>query len=188
MSWRNRWRHVWNWLMGKRIVHTCRRRGRVMVRTGRNSSRRTTGGQWYIQSYERQAGPPPLPRCARGQLDDPLVELRVARYDGDALAAARRWYERAHGPLAASHELELVCVYDPDLPAEDGPRMAYRPNEVFEVEYPWLCDGYDGPRFTGYFGTWYGSGYLTPGEAMDFEIFWTIGSEARPLPPQGASW
>ena len=187
-SFRKRIRLVWNWIMGKRIRHTCRKRGRVLVKTGRNSANRNSGGQWYIQRYESTHGTPPLPRCCRGSLDNPGAELQVERFGGDELALARRWYESNHGPLEEGQKLDLVCVFDPGDDPRAVPLMQYRSDEVFEIEYPWLSSYYDGPEFVSYFGTWYGQSRLQDEDTMDFEIFWDVKSQARPLPDYGASW
>jgi hypothetical protein len=114
--------------------------------------------------------------------------LMVERCSGTDLAQARRWYEKQHGPLPDGQELELVCVFDPNDHAPESRSMRYRPNEVFEIEYPWLSSQYQGPAFASYFGTWYGAGSLGEEDTMDFEIFWQVGRDARPLPRWGASW
>jgi hypothetical protein len=181
-------RLVWNWIQGKRITVTDPERGRVMVRTGRNSANRNTGGQWYLQSYEKANGPPPLPRCSRGRLDDPETVFEVKRFTGEKLNQARRWFESRHGKLNGSQDLMLACVYEPNGEDPDSCFMHYRPKETYEVEYPWLGSYYGGPCFNSYFGTWYGSGLIEDGHAMDFEIFWEVGPRKRILPKWGATW
>jgi hypothetical protein len=184
----HRLRLLWNWLRGKRIAFTDRERGRVMIRTGHNSANRDDGGQWYLHRYELAHGRPPLPRCCRGRLDDPVAVLRVERVGGEALARARRWYESRHGALAKGQALELVCVADPDGERPSERTMRYRPNETFEIESPWLSSEYAGPSFASYFGTWYGSGILDEEDVMDFEAFWSVGPYPRLLSRWGASW
>ena len=76
--------------MGKRIRHTCRRRGRVRVRTGRNSADRDTGGQWYLQTYVVAHGPPPLPLCCRGRLDAPDAPLPIPASSRRVVVRAKR--------------------------------------------------------------------------------------------------
>lgn len=181
-------RRTWNWIRGKRILLTDPKRGRVMIRTGHNSANRKNGGQWYLQRYEVANGLPPLPLCSRGRLDNPVTILKVERFTGDKLDRARRWYEMRHQVLQEGQDLELVCVFEPNDKAPEARVMHYRPNEIFEVEYPWLSSQYSGPSFASYFGTWYGSGTLKENDIMDFEIFWDAGPRPQPLPKWGASW
>lgn len=181
-------RHLWNWYRGKRIVHADTKRGRVVVRTGHNSAHRSNGCQWYLQRYVVAQGLPPLPRCTRGHLDEPATFLSVTRVDGTKLDQARRWYERRHGALPDGQELELVCVFDPDVDTPASRALCYRPNEIYEIEYPWLSSDYSGEPFGTYSGTWYGSGTLRTDAIMDFEIFWEVGANGSPLPSRGASW
>jgi hypothetical protein len=181
-------RRWWNWIRGKRIVVTDPMRGRVMIRTGRNSATRNHGGQWYLLRYEAAQGVPPLPRCSRGRLDRPVAGLQVTRADAEQALLARRWYERRHGPLPPGQELDVACAFDATDATADSLVMRYRPNEVFEVEHPWLSSRYSGRRFASYFGTWYGSGRLKETDIMDFEAFWEVGAGSRLLPRWGASW
>jgi hypothetical protein len=181
-------RRGWNWLRGKRIIWTDPSRGRVMIRTGYNSASRSNGGQWYLLRYEIAGGVPPLPLCSRGRLDQPVASLGVSRCTGVELLLARSWYEARHGPLPAGHDLDLVCAFDPGDSTADSRLMRYRPNEVFEVEHPWLSARYNGRPFASYFGTWYGAGSLKQTDLMDFEAFWEVGTGSQLLPKRGASW
>lgn len=181
-------RRIWNWLQGKRITLVDPARGRVVVRTGRNSSTRSNGGQWYIVRYEIASGLPPLPRGARGRLDRPKSILIAKRCLGEQHVLARRWYERRHGTLPEGHDLDLVCVYDSSVSTADEGIMHYQPSEVFEIEHPWLSSTDHGRSFPSYFGTWYGSGTLKEQDLMDFEAFWELRPSARPLPKWGATW
>lgn len=187
-SWRKKLRHLWNWLRGKRIICTDPQRGRVKIRTGHNSANRNNGGQWYIQRYEVANGPPPLPLCSRGRLDNPKTIFQVQRYTGEELVMAKLWYKAKHGELPEGQELELVCVFERNQKIPGARVMHYRPDEIFEIEYPWLSTDYSGPAFDCYFGTWYGQGMLGPGDIMDFEIFWRVAPASKPLPKWGASW
>jgi hypothetical protein len=181
-------RRWWNWIRGKRIVVTDPARGRVMIRTGRNSATRDNGGQWYLLRYETANGVPPLPRCSRGRLDRPVAYLEVIRASAEELLLAKRWYERRHGPLPAGQDLDVACAFDDRASTGRLRVMRYRPNEVFEVEHPWLSSRYSGSWFSSYFGTWYGSGRLEEADVMDFETFWEVRAESKPLPRWGASW
>jgi hypothetical protein len=183
-----RLRRAWNWCRGKRIVVTDPGRGRVMVRTGRNSASRSNGGQWYLQRYEVANGLPPLPVCCRGRLADPVITFCVERHTGKELAAVRRWYEAKHGRLHDGQDLVLACVYEPSRASPELRLMHYRPTEVFEAEHPWLSSEYRGPSFVGYFGTWYGSGLVEEDHSMDFEVFYEVHPGWTPLPRLGASW
>lgn len=179
---------TWNWIRGKRIILTDFKQGRVLIRTGHNSANRNYGGQWYLQRYEVSYGLPPLPRCSRGRLENPKHMFLVERIDGDKLTMAKRWFETRYGALREGQDLQLVCVYDPDHKTPDHKVMYYRPNEIFEIEHPWLSSQYDGPFFESYFGTWYGTGTLKEEDTMDFEAFWEVDPETQPLPKWGAAW
>jgi hypothetical protein len=181
-------RRIWNWIRGKRIILIDPKRGRVMIRTGHNSANRNNGGQWYLQRYEIANGLPPLPLCSRGRFDNPMTIFQVERFTGDELTLAKRWYEMKHGVLQEGQNLELVCVFDSNDGTPESRVMCYRPNEIFEIEFPWLSSQYDGPSFSTYFGTWYGSGMLKENHIMDYEIFWDVGPKSQPLPKRGASW
>lgn len=183
-----RLRRVWNWMQGKRILLIDPGRGRVRVRTGRNSSTRSNGGQWYLLRYDIRNGLPPLPECSRGPLERPESRLHAERCTGNEHALARQWYEMRHGQIPPDQELDLVCVSDPDDSRPGSQLMRYRPNEVFEVEHPWLSSSYDGRSFASYFATWYGSGVLGDGHVMDFERSWEVHRGGRRLPKWGASW
>jgi hypothetical protein len=174
-------RHVWNWFRGKRIIHSDPKHGRVMIRTGYNSANRNNGGQWYLQRYENANGLLPLPLCSRSRLDNPVTILQAERFTGDELTQAKCWYEIRQGVLQKDQDLELDCVYDPNGKAPESRIMHYRPNEIFEIEFPWLSLHYNGPAFVSYFGTWYGSGLLKENDFMDFEIFWNVGPKSQPL-------
>lgn len=182
-----KFRRIWNWLRGKRIVLTDPARGRVLVRTGANSSTRDTGGQWYIVTFVAALGPPPLPRCCRGRLESPECRFFARRHSGEPYTQAKRWYEQRHGPLPQGHDLELVCVSEAESAAEPQ-IMRYRPKQIFEIEHPWLSPTYDGPSFSSYFGTWYGSGSLKRDHIMDFEAFWRVAPGSLHLPRWGATW
>ena len=181
-------RHIWNWVRCKRILETDHVLGRVIIRTGHNSSSRNSGGQWYLLRHDRVNGPPPLPICSRGRLDKPIAFFHTKRMSENELKQARQWYEKRFGNLKEHQDLELVCVYDPSDNVQQSRTMQYRPNEIFEIEHPWLSSQYDGPTFTSYFGTWYGSGMLQEHDLMDFEIFWDVGTKSRLLPKWGATW
>lgn len=182
-------RRIWNWIRGKRITHSDHKRGRVLIRTGHNSANRSNGGQWYLLRYDATNGPPPLPRFSRGRLDNPVTHFEVTRFTGEELTRARRWYELHHGVLQEGQELLLVCIYEPnDKTSPKLLTMAYRPNEIFEVEHPWLSSQYSGPSFATYFATWYGSGILKESDVMDFEIFCHLRPGIKPLPWWGATW
>lgn len=181
-------RRTWNWFRGKRIIYTDPRRGRVMIRTGYNSANRSSGGQWYLVRYEVENGVPPLPLFCRGRLHSPLTTFQVERFTGEEFIKARRWYEMRYGVLQGGQNLVLACIFDPNDKAPESRIMHYRPNEIFEVEHPWLSSQYSGPSFAAYFGTWYGSGMLKENDIMDFEIFCEVGSISLPLPRWGASW
>lgn len=181
-------RRLWNWLQGKRIRLVDPARGRVLVRTGRNSSTRSYGGQWYIVRYDMSAGLPPLPKGSRGRLDNPTSLLLPKRCRGEEYTAAKLWYERKHGPLPEGHDLDVVCVYDSSVSTADQGIMHYKPSEVFEIEHPWMSSKYAGPWFSSYFGTWYGFGILKENALMDFEAFWELRPGVRPLPRLGATW
>jgi hypothetical protein len=109
-------------------------------------------------------------------------------FNGDELNRARRWYATQHGTLQEGQDLMLVCVFDPTNGAPESRTMHYRPNEIFEIEHPWLSSPYGGPAFAIYFGTWYGSGLLKESQIMDFERFYDVGPGSSPLPKWGVSW
>jgi hypothetical protein len=178
----------WNWIRGKRIILNDSKRGRVMIRTGHNSAHRNDGGQWYLLRYEVANGLPPLPLCSRGFLNNPVTIFQIERFTGAELTRARRWYTMRYGALQEGQALMLACVFDPNEKTPNSRVMLYRPNEIFEIEYPWLSSQYNGPSFISYFGTWYGSGTLKENDIMDFESFWEVGSGSQPLPKWGASW
>lgn len=185
---RGKLRRAWNWLRGKRIRVTDPVRGRVMIRTGHNSAERRNGCQWYVQRYEVAKGVPPLPVCARGYLRKPVTMFQVERCGGVELSRAKRWYERRHGRLRAGEDLVLACVYDPDASTARSRIMHYRPNEIFEIEHPWLSSERGGPSFATYFGTWYGSGMLEEDAVMDWEVVCELEPGLNILPRWGASW
>jgi hypothetical protein len=113
----------------------------------------------------------------------------VEQFTGEELTRARRWYEMRHGAMQEGQDLVIACAFEPNHKTPELRMMHYRPNEVFEIEYPWLSAQYDGPSFAIYFGTWYGSGTLKEDDVMDFEIFCNVGpGGSRPLPRLGASW
>jgi hypothetical protein len=179
---------IWNWIRGKRIIPTDPKRGRVMIRTGHNSANRSNGCQWYLQRYETANGVPPLPLCSRGHLGKSVTMFRVERFTGAELIQAKHWYETRHGRLREGQDLLLVCVYDPDDTIPESRVMHYRPNEIFEIEHPWLSSQYSGTSFTTYFGTWYGSGMLKENDVMDWEIVCDVRPGSKILPRWGASW
>jgi hypothetical protein len=181
-------RRTWNWFRGKRIVVTDPARGRVMIRTGRNSARRDNGGQWYLQRYEAAHGLPPLPVCCRGRLQNAATAFRVERFSGEEFASARRWFEVRHGSLREGQALVLACIYDPSDATPESRLMRYGPSQTFEAEHPWLRSSYRGPSFVTYFGTWYGSGTVREDHLMDFEMFCEVRPGWKPFPRWGASW
>ena len=93
-----------------------------------------------------------------------------------------------YGALKEGQALELVCVYESNHKTPGLRVLPYRPNEIFEVEHPWLSSKYNGPSFESYFGTWYGTGTLKEEDTMDFEAFWDVGPGSQPLPKWGAAW
>jgi hypothetical protein len=182
---RRKLKRVWNWLRGKRIRVVDPVRGRVRIRTGHNSATRSYGGQWCIVRFAIMNGLPPLPLCTRGPLDDPIAVLCVKRCHGPELELAKGWYQRRHGQLPVGHDLDLICVCDPGNEMELV--MSYRPDEVFEIEHPWL-GAQPGATFASYIGSWYGPGRLRETDNMDFEAFWEVRQGVPPLPRWGASW
>jgi hypothetical protein len=117
-----------------------------------------------------------------------VTVFQTEQFTGEKLTFARHWYEARYGILQEDQELMLVCVFDPNEKMPPSRVMHYGPNEIFEIEHPWLSSQHDGPTLAIYFGTWYGSGMLKENDIMDFEIFCDVGPMSRPLPKWGASW